>query len=1020
MTTLTKKSHRKLAMAIAVASCFATQITHALPSAPTVVSGTATFAQSGNALTVTNTPGAIINWQQFSIGAGQSAHFQQQTSASSVLNLVIGGNLSAIYGSLSSNGRVWLVNPAGIMVGATGRIDVAGFVASTLNVTNADFLANRLNFGATPGFSAGAGSVTIDPGARITTPSGGSVYLVGAQVTNAGVVTTPQGETILAAGESVQLIDTATPGVRVEITGASGTATNLGEISATAGRIGIAGVIVRNSGELNASSAVSEGGRIFLRASKDAYVDGAGRIVTTGTSGGHVEVLGERVAIKDQALIDASAIATGGNSGNGGTILVGGDYQGRNPDIPNAQIAYFGADARMLANAGAHGDGGKVILWADDTTRAYGAIEARGGQMGGDGGFVETSGKRYLDVLGMRGVDTRAPMGATGDWLLDPYIMYITDTIAPSNDLLVVGTPAEFRQATANHSYFLWSQLATQLTATSINVTTVNYGGDILFQQSAPWVSASTNDLTFTAASGQIYGNWGGGPGVLPTSGLMLQTAGSISFVGANGVYLGNGKIETTGAGKSISVTAANGAAGIGLLKAVNGAITVNTQYSIFDTNGRATGTAGLNYVTTGNVSLHSSYGAESSCVSSTGGKCLAISGDVAGTPNLSAVVDASAQYGGINVRYHGDVGSGKTITIQDNSDTSSGNPYSVNYNFVNFEVLGNAVLGSGGATMNFGALGGFHVDTTGSLTWGSGIGFPNIPQEIGLSARGDLTLNATLPIASLDPMWDEGDTFIGLLSGNHLTVNADLTNADGDIGLVAGNYDVISKTDTDFDDFFDIFTATTGTIDINAAITAAATPSGEAGSVGFIANQVNLNSSAAQLNGENVEGVVGDSIKMTGGASIVAVQEVSLGFLSAGSLLDMSAGSKVEAQSPQTIYLDFLARTSGGVMLDGVQAAGSYTNALGTGLYAGGAPAILGTNLFITYGVIPSNPVDQALSNALGALSGDSLNGVYFYEFDETTGEVKLVEAESTFGFDDDKDDGKKKRVVGTCPIGA
>ena len=102
--------------AAAVAACFMAD--------PTVVNGSATFNQAGNTLTVTNSHGAIINWQQFSIGAGQTTHFQQSSSASTVLNRVLGGNVSAIYGTLSSNGQVWLVNPAGIMVGAGGVVDV--------------------------------------------------------------------------------------------------------------------------------------------------------------------------------------------------------------------------------------------------------------------------------------------------------------------------------------------------------------------------------------------------------------------------------------------------------------------------------------------------------------------------------------------------------------------------------------------------------------------------------------------------------------------------------------------------------------------------------------------------------------------------------------------------------------------------------------------------------------------------------------------------------------------------------
>ena len=126
----------------------------AAPTGASVVHGQASFAQQGSVLTITNSNGAVINWQGFSIGSGETTRFVQPSSASSVLNRVVGPNPSTILGNLSSNGRVYLINPAGIMVGAGAKIDVAAFVASTLNIRTEDFLANRLNFQATPGAGA--------------------------------------------------------------------------------------------------------------------------------------------------------------------------------------------------------------------------------------------------------------------------------------------------------------------------------------------------------------------------------------------------------------------------------------------------------------------------------------------------------------------------------------------------------------------------------------------------------------------------------------------------------------------------------------------------------------------------------------------------------------------------------------------------------------------------------------------------------------------------------------------------
>ena len=296
----------------AVAACFLSAPALSNPLNPTVVNGATSFNQAGKVLTVTNSPGAIINWQKFSIQAGETTHFAQTAASSTVLNRVL-NDPTAIYGTLSSNGRVWLVNPAGIMVGPGGKVDVAAFVASTLNISNADFLAGRNVF-----INDGSAGNVINQG-EIRTPAGGSVYLIGSNVTNEGIITTPKGETILAAGNTVSLIDSATPGVKVDITGTAGNATNLGTLTAEAGRIGIAGVIVRNSGLVNASSVVSEGGRIFLRATKEVRLDPASIIradAGQNGKGGNVLVWGD-----ETTEVDGSISARGGSaSGDGGFV----------------------------------------------------------------------------------------------------------------------------------------------------------------------------------------------------------------------------------------------------------------------------------------------------------------------------------------------------------------------------------------------------------------------------------------------------------------------------------------------------------------------------------------------------------------------------------------------------------------------------------------------------------------------------------------------------------------------------
>ena len=171
---------------------------------------------------------------------------------------------------------------------------------------------------------------------------------------------------------------------------------------------------VANAGHLT----VGQGQRLTL----------LGRTVThTGrltAPGGRVEVLGDRVILRDPAQVDVSAV------GNGGTVLIGGDFQGKGT-VPNAQSTFIGPNVIISANGISptpsppspitptpQSHGGRVIVWADDSTRFYGKITARGGANSGNGGFVEVSGKNFLDYSGQ--VDTRAVNGFTGTLLLDP------------------------------------------------------------------------------------------------------------------------------------------------------------------------------------------------------------------------------------------------------------------------------------------------------------------------------------------------------------------------------------------------------------------------------------------------------------------------------------------------------------------------------------------------------------------------------------------------------------------------
>ncbi|MBP0598549.1 filamentous hemagglutinin N-terminal domain-containing protein [Herbaspirillum sp. LeCh32-8] len=279
-----------------------------LPSGWSVVNGNVTFTQNGNTLNISQlTPQAIAEFASFSIGSGAVVDISQPGAAAAFLAKVTGGDISQIYGKLTAPGTVVLFNPNGVMVGAGGVVDVGRFVATTLNISNDDFLAGKLTF-AKDRATVGA----VENYGTITSATGGSVYLIGSSVTNGGVIRSPQGEVILAAGQTVTLADTATPGVTVNVTGSTGDVTNLGTITAEAGRIGIAAGLITNSGNISASSVVREGGRIFLRASTNLTTTATSLISADGTTGGSIVLNGG-----DKAYIDGdvSAIGTAGAGG---------------------------------------------------------------------------------------------------------------------------------------------------------------------------------------------------------------------------------------------------------------------------------------------------------------------------------------------------------------------------------------------------------------------------------------------------------------------------------------------------------------------------------------------------------------------------------------------------------------------------------------------------------------------------------------------------------------------------------
>ena len=119
-----------------------------LPEGESVTEGNVSFDRSeANTLKINvASEKAIINYNNFSIGAGESVYFYQPSVSSAALNRVTGSSVSDISGYLSATGIIYLINPNGINISPTARIDVAGLVASTLDILNSDFLSGKNNF----------------------------------------------------------------------------------------------------------------------------------------------------------------------------------------------------------------------------------------------------------------------------------------------------------------------------------------------------------------------------------------------------------------------------------------------------------------------------------------------------------------------------------------------------------------------------------------------------------------------------------------------------------------------------------------------------------------------------------------------------------------------------------------------------------------------------------------------------------------------------------------------------------
>ncbi len=350
------------------------------------------------------------SFEHFSVPSNTSAHFNNDFDIQNIITRVTGSSFSHIDGLIRTNGtaNLFLVNPQGIIFGKNARLDIGGsFVASTADslqfANGSEFLTNSPT-----GFSA--------PILTINTP-------IGLQI---GKTST---HPIVNQGNL-----TVKPGNNISFT--ASTVINTGKLQAPGGEISLvsvpnfANVQLGNHGQVQAVQLLEQqpvteitslpqflsylSDPKFARAipNTTGTTISRGEIDVSGVTGGQIHILGHQVGVYTGAKVNAS-----GNNG-GGRVLIGGNPQGEG-DLLNAHATFIAPDTRIDASAIAQGNGGEIIVWSDNSTRSYGEFLVRGGSFGGDGGLIETSGRNFLDVAGIR-VNAGANGGLAGTWLLDP------------------------------------------------------------------------------------------------------------------------------------------------------------------------------------------------------------------------------------------------------------------------------------------------------------------------------------------------------------------------------------------------------------------------------------------------------------------------------------------------------------------------------------------------------------------------------------------------------------------------
>ena len=439
----------------------------------------------------------------FGVGTGQTAEFVGTPNLETILGRVVGGDPSLVDGTIRVTGtdaNLFLLNPAGWIFGSGAQLDVPGaFTATT--ATTVGFEGGEV-WGVGPGtagaldaggaiagfyFEAGVSGNIANFGTLAVAPGQG-LSLLGMTVLNGGQLVAPGGTVLVEAVPESGWVRLASTGMvlGLEFVPQDVPALSVGSVPSpltlpellTGGEVAAAtGVTVADSGQITLG-----GTDIGIQGSELT----AGTAIASGTLdvdsptgiGGEVALLGDRIAILD------GDITARGELG-GGTLWIGGEGAGAT-GLPVAQQTVIDSQSLLDASALGLGDGGEIRLWSESATVFDGAIAATGGVLGGDGGFVEISGRDRLQVSGL--VDVGAPAGALGSVLFDPEnILIVAD--APN------ATTADGDQAVSDGSIFLGDAIGETLTISQFTLQTIT--GDVTLEANSNITVADGVSLVF-------------------------------------------------------------------------------------------------------------------------------------------------------------------------------------------------------------------------------------------------------------------------------------------------------------------------------------------------------------------------------------------------------------------------------------------------------------------------------------------------------------------------------------------